>query len=347
MTEVTLSPIHINTSYERPEMPVGLAGVMELVAGSEEKLANYHSLSEVIKDFDTTTDVYIDASNYFTNDNSPLFQVLTYKQGDMDSLTKALSKYYYSGAQYFLIRANNSANGANTNDITTASNFIESQDNKELVVDVPFGGQDLHDFMSKLNISGNKATLVVSLDGQHLGSAFLADFANAELGTDAALVNNLSNVQPQDKYEFSVDTLNKFYTPNRVATYAVRHNVNMMTSGVTQSGDQLQAIVVRDAVSDYISDKLMNVLLQNRGHIAYDNDGIGLFVSAVHEALESFAKRNLITYDPADIKSVDASNISANKKATGALTGISWKYTPMFTIDDATFNQTVVLPQIY
>ncbi|TPR43154.1 hypothetical protein DY124_06140 [Apilactobacillus micheneri] len=344
----TLSPIHINTSYDRPVLDAGMAGVMLINPSDHEGLQNYHGLSEVIKDYGIGTPVYSQADAYFGNDNSPLFQVLSYKAGDGNSLTNTMSKYYSAGAQFFLIHMD--ITDKNVSDISAISNFVEAQDNKELIIDLTYSDvTKLPGVVSGLNIDNNKSTLVmaknlVNGNDEYQGAHFLANYANAGLGIDAALVNNLNGVTPQDQYEFSKNELDQYFTPNKIATYAWRGSNPMMTSGVSQSGDQFQAMVVRDAITNEVTSSLNNVLLQNNGRITYDNTGIKLFENSIYGVLNEYVTRGFI--EPQfNVKSVDADDISENKKASGRLTGMNWKYTPKFTIDDASFSQTVVLPQ--
>ncbi|TPR12228.1 hypothetical protein [Apilactobacillus timberlakei] len=345
----TMSPIKIDTSYARPVLDAGMAGIMLINPTDHEGLQNYHGLAEVIKNYPLGSTVYSQATAYFNNENSPLFQVVSYKAGDGNSLTSVMNKYYYSGAQYFLVHM--SIDDKNLSDIAAISNFVEAQDNKELIVDLAYSDvTKLPAAVSGLNIDNNKATLIMAknlINGtdEFQGAHFLSTYANAGLGTDAALVNNLDGVTPQDKYEFGANELEKYFAPNKIATYAWRGGTPMMTSGVSQSGDQFQAMVVRDAITNEITSSLNNVILQNNGRITYDNTGIKLFENSIYGVLNEYATRGFIEAQ-FDVHSVDANNISENKKASGRLTGMNWKYTPKFTIDDASFSQTVVLPEV-
>lgn len=352
----TLSPIQIVTNYERPVLDPGMAGVMLLVAGNAETFQSYTSIQSVINDYQPGTAVYDQADAYFGNANSPLFQVLTYKQGDTTSLTNQITKYYYAGAQYFLFHSVvDTLSGSDVTNVQTAvstiSNFVEQQDNKEVVFDFPYSDESkMADFVKATNIAGNKATFTVAkplVNGkdEYFGAHFLADYANAKLGKSATFVNQLKGVTPQDKYEFGVSDVEKYFKPNHIATYAYRAGTPMLTSGVTQSGDQLQAIVIRDAITKRVSASLNNLFLQNDGRITYDDAGISLFNSTIYAELKDFADKDYI--DPNfTITAVKASDVSDSKKASGVLTGMSYKYRPVNTIDSATLSQTVVLPQV-
>lgn len=361
----TLNPVHINTQYDRPKLDAGMSGVKLIVPDKTEGLQSYTDLKKVILDYDSDTDIYNFAAAYFSNENSPLFQVLKYvktstqssdskgktKSGNDlnepnkdDSLTNMLKKYYDSGAQYFVMKYD----GKNTDDILEASNFIEAQDNKELIVDAPTDN-DEPDFNSLANLKGNKSTVIISKPkvdevDEQLSGHFLAEFANSPLGTDAAFINNLNGVTPQDQYEFGVEKNEKYYAPYNVLTYAYRGGTPMFTTDKTQSGDQLNAILIRDAITNDATNRLLNVFLKNDGRVPYNNAGIALFTGALQLGLQSFADKNLIEPN-FEIFTVNADDVSENKKASGKLTGIGYKYTSVFNINDATISQTLVLPE--
>lgn len=361
----TLSPVHINTQYDRPKLDVGMAGVKLIVSDKGEGLQSYENLNQVINDYDIDSDIYKFAATYFSNENSPLFQVLKYvkastqstdgksknKSGNDlsepnkdDSLTNVIKKYYDSGAQYFVMKYD----GKNADDILEASNFIEAQDNKELIVDAPTDN-DEPDFSSLVNLKGNKSTYVISQpkkDGvdQQIAGYFLSEYANSPLGTTASFIHGLDEVTPQDMYEFGAEKNSKYYEPQNVSTYAYRGGTPMFTTDKTQSGDQFNAIVIRDAITNDATNCLIKLFLNNEGRIPYNDAGIALFYGALKLCLQSFADKNLIEPD-FEIFSVNSDDISETKKASGKLAGMGYKYTSVFNINDATVSQTLVLPQ--
>lgn len=341
---MTISPIHINTSYDRPQLDVGMAGVMLINPSDHEGLQTYHSTAGVINDYSANTSVYGQASLYFSNDNSPLFQVLSYKAGDGNSLTNTMTKYYDAGAQYFLVHM--SVDDKNLSDISAISNFVEAQDHKELIVSLSYSDKTkLNDAVANLHIDKNMSTLVNATDNNsgYLGIGFLTEYANSPVGTDASLMHDLPSVTPQDKYEFSKSDLDQYFTPNHIATYAYREGIPMMTSGFTQSGDQFHKMVVRDAISRDVTASVLNIFMKN-GRIPYDQTGIDMFDGAIGAVLKRYEDNRLIEpgWKVTDVKSDD---VKETKKSTGKLTGMGWKYTPVSNIEDVTFNQTVVLPQ--
>lgn len=364
----TLSPVRINSKYDRAYLDAGMAGVKLINPANAEGLETYHNLSELVGKYGTADPIYKVGAAYFSNEKSPLFQVLNYVKGqsqasvtgnsasgndttkanNSDSLTNMLIKYFDSGNQYFLIKFD----GTNAADVLEASNFIEAQDNKELIVDVPTDN-DTPDLSALSVIKGNKSTYVTSLvknsgSDQQIGAAFLAEYANAPVGQEPSFVQNLkvdenTDVKAQDFYEFSATKEAQYYAPYNVATYANRGGVNMMTSSKSQSGDQFQVMTVRDAITNEITQGILNIFLQN-ARVPYDQTGINMFDGAIRVVLKKYAEQGLIDNN-FSIDSVNADTISANRKASGKLTGMSWKYTPVFNINDATFSQTIVLPE--
>lgn len=352
----TLSPIQINTSYDRPQVDAGMAGIMLLVEGTANNFQSYTSITQVIKDYQTSDVVYKQADAYFSNDNSPLFQVLTFNASDNDAFIGQLTKYYNAGAQYFLYHADlDAVNGDSAKALLTrlqlTSNFVEQQDNRELIIDLVTDDKNrAKELVSVMSISGNKSTYVISKNkpngvDEFLGANFLSDFANAKLGKSATFVANLKNVTPQDKYEFGANEVATYFKPNNIATYAYRAGTPMMTSGVSQSGDQFQVMVVRDAITKRISAELNNLFLQNDGKIPYDKTGISLFQSTIYAILKDFADKEFI--EPTfEVNAVKSEDVPDKQKASGQLTGMNWKYQPIFNVDKAVFSQTVVLPEV-
>lgn len=360
----TLSPVHINTQYDRPKLDVGMAGVKLIVSDKEEGLQSYENLNQVINDYDIDSDIYKFAAAYFSNENSPLFQVLKYvktstqstdaksktKSGNDlsepnkdDSLTNVIKKYYDSSAQYFVMKYD----GKNADDILEASNFIEAQDNKELIVDAPTDN-DEPDFSSLANLKGNKSTYVISQpkkDGedQQIAGYFLSEYANSPLGTTASFIHGLDAVTPQGMYEFGAEKNSKYYEPYNVSTYAYRGGTPMFTTDKTQSNDQFNVMVLRDAITNDLSNNMLQLFLDNP-RIPYNDSGIALFKGTMQVELQGFVDKGLIKPD-FEITSVNADDISENKKASGKLTGMGYKYTPVFNMNDATFAQEIVLPE--
>ncbi|WP_268914032.1 DUF3383 family protein [Lentilactobacillus sp. SPB1-3] len=364
----TLSPINIITTYDRPVKAAGLAGVAYLVKGTKIALQSYHFLAEVEKDYDLGTEIYNAADNYFANDESPLFQVITsgpetavtqpastgdgsgsstpaVTPTDADNMIAALTKYYNAGAEYFVIKGSKD----NIDVVKAVSNFVEAQDNKVLIVDVPTDNAEPDlSFLSVLK--GNKATLVLSLpkygatDADYqLASTFLASYANSSVGTDPEFINQLGGVTPQDQYDFTKQALDAFYTPYHALTYAYRNGIPMFTSNKSQSGDQFSVMLIRDAITNEIVANITNLFVQN-DRIPYNQIGIDLFKGQIKLVLDKY--KNLGLIEPGyDINTINSDDISDNKKASGKLTGMGWKYQPVFSIDDTKFAQSITLPQ--
>lgn len=375
----TLSPVNIVTTYDRPVKDPGMAGVTLLQAGETTKLQSYHFLNEVETDYDIDTYPYNFAAKYFSNDASPLFQVITAGKStrttapaptnlkaaatsdgakitadvadadapttDADNFVNALHKYYNSGSEYFVLQVTDD----NHDVMTAVSNFVEAQDNKVLILDIPTK-DDNPDLSYLKSIAGNKATYVLSLPKygltdveNQLSASFLAQYANSSVGTDPEFIHDLDGVTPQDQYEFSKQVLDKYYTPYFVSTYAYRNGIPMFTSNKAQSGDQFSVMLIRDAITNEIVTAITNLFVVN-DRIPYNQVGIDLFKGQIKLILDAYVGRGLI--DPAySITPVTSDDISDNKKASGKLTGMGWKYKPIFTIDDAEFAQTIVLPQ--
>jgi hypothetical protein len=353
----TLSPVHINTKYDKAYLDAGMAGVKLINPSSSEGLETYHNLSELITKYGTDNPIYKIGAAYFSNNKSPLFQILNYVAGQTDkladgssesSLTHMLTKYFDSGSQYFLMKSD----GQNINDVMEASNFIEAQDSKELIVDA-VTPDDTPDLSALKVLAGNKATYVTSLPmyngkDQQLGAAFLAAYANAPVGQEPTFVTDLMNginseVVPQDMYEFSAAKNAQYYAKYGVATYANRGGNNMMTSSKSQSGDQFQIMTVRDAITNEITQGILNIFMKNP-RVPYDETGINLFDGAIRVVLKKYVEQGLIENN-FTVDSVNSNDISDNIKASGKLKGMAWKYTPVFNINDATFSQTIVLPE--
>jgi len=359
---IDLSPIHINTAYDRPLLPAGMAGVALIEAGTTNGLETYRSVDEVELKHEVDTYEYNFAEKYFSNGDSTLFQVITYaataevpagSEGGTvtpavsasDAVIATLSKYYEAGAEYFVIKVDES----NQEVVTDVSNFVEAQDKKVLLLDIPTADSE-PDFSYLADIKGNKATFAMSLpkygdtDADYqLVSTFLATYANSSAGTDPEFLHDLEDVTPQDEYEFNAQTLAKFYKPYNVVTYAYRNGIPMFTSNKAQSGDQFAVMIIRDAITNEIVAKTTNLFINN-DRIPYDQTGIDMFSGQIKLVLDKYVGMGLIR-DNYKITSVNSDDISDAKKATGKLTGMGWSYQPVFSIDDVTFSQTIVLPE--
>ena len=372
---LNMSPASIITTYDRPVKAAGMAGVALLQAGDVTGLQSYHFLNEVEPDYDVDTYPYNFAERYFSNDDSPLFQVITCGKNTIsaptptnvkavptndgaiitadvpgsngnpaDNFVAALHKYYSAGAQFFVLPVTDD----NHDIITAVSNFIEAQDNKELILDIPTD-TNTPDLSFLSSIAGNKSTLVLSLvrygdtsEDYQLASSFLAIYANSPVGKDPEFIHDLDGVTPQDQYEFSKELLDKYYTPYHVLTYAYRNGIPMFTSNKSQSGDQFSVMLIRDAISNEIVANVTNLFIQN-DRIPYNQVGIDLFKGQIKLVLDSYVAKGLIDPDYT-INTINSDDISDNKKASGILTGMGWKYKPVFSVDDVRFAQSIVLP---
>lgn len=369
----TLSPVNIVTTYDRPIRAAGLAGVAYLQVGTKIALQTYHLLNQVEKDYDVDTYLYNAAEKYFSNDDSPLFQVITSgpddvlpapanvqatptadggkvtaqagSASDADNMIAALEKYYNAGAEYFVMQGNKD----NADVIQAVSNFVEAQDNKVFVVDVATENAT-PDFSFLAGLKGNKSTLVLSLpkygdsDADYqLTASFLADYANSSVGTDPEFIHDLDGVTAQDEYDFTKKVLDAYYTPYNVLTYAYRNGIPMFTSNKAQSGDQFGVMLIRDAITNEIVAKITNLFVQNP-RIPYNQTGIDLFNGQIKLVLDKYVGLELIEPDY-DITTINADDINDNKKASGRLTGMGWKYQPVFSIDDTKFAQSITLPE--
>ncbi|GAK47709.1 hypothetical protein LOSG293_110250 [Secundilactobacillus oryzae JCM 18671] len=358
---IDLSPIHIVTTYDRPILANGMAGVALIEAGAKEGLETYRNVGQVEPVHEVDTYEYNFAEKYFSNENSPLFQIITYAASDAvpasegaaeqptvsaaDAAVAAVKKYYEAGAEYFVIKVDKS----NQDVAIAVSNFVEAQDNKVLILDIPTA--DSHpDFSYLTPIKGNKATLVLSLvkygetDADYqLAATFLAEYANSSVGRDPEFIHKLDGLTPQDLYEFNAETLAKYYTPYNVVTYEYRNGVPMFSGNKSQSGDQFAIMLIRDAIANDITAKSVNLFINN-GRIPYDQTGIDMFSGQIKLTLDSYVQRGLIR-DNYTIVTVNSDDVPDYKKASGKLTGMGWKYQPVFSIDDVTFAQTLVLPE--
>ena len=372
---IALSPAHVSTTETQVVADPGQKGVLYPNVTDHDGLETFRSLADVEQVYDADSPIWNQANAYFegapdgqvqvmsvdskgallshatapaltatTTDNSVTFSANTPADGSTpspaDLVVDRLLKYYGAGFEYIVYPV-----ASGDEDVAVAlSNFVEEQDMGYLFLNITTDPTKPVDFSTLDQIKDNRSTKVTSLNSTLdpnfvLASNALGKYVEQPIGSNFNFIDQLGEVQPQDRYEFGYDDL-AAYEKYNVATYAYENNTTpMITNGRSLSGVSTGIMVYKDYLTRTITNRVADYLVQNKP--PYNAATVKAIISIIQGVLANAVSNANI--EEFNIPAFDANALSDEIKATGKLTGIKWSYKPMRFIDQAWFEQGLEL----
>lgn len=372
---IALSPVHVSTTVNQTWSDAGQRGVIYINKSDHDGLETFRYLDQLEASYDVDDPIWDQGNAYFKGAPDGQVQVLSVDQNGTLFATPAgaptvstdtnsnsvtvtdnptptgatptfaelvidrLYKYYGAGFQYVVYPVTK-----DTQDVAIAlSNFIEAQDLGYLFLDTTTDSTKTLDFSWLDVIKDNRATKVVSLPdvldkNSVLASEALGKYVQLPIGSNLNFLDNFTEVQPQDQYEFNAQDLAEYVKYN-IGTYYYDPDTPLFSNGRSLSGVSTGIMIYKDYLSRTISSRVRDYLIKNKP--PYNASTVKAIISIIQGVLtEAVAASKIEDYDIPDF---DADALSDEIKATGKLTGVTWSYKPMRFIDEAWFQQGLEL----
>jgi hypothetical protein len=368
---IWMSPTHVSTTILQVATDPGMRGVLLVNIGTKDGIETYHSITKLEETYDIDTPIWDQANAYFKWCTDGQVQVLNVNQGGTlfanaatvpdiktetdsgsatftgtstdgtapsiaDLVIDRLYKYYGAGFEYIIFNVKD----GNEDVAIALSNFVEAQDKGFLMLNV-VTPTSAHDFSKLAQIKENRATKIASLPkdldtNSTFASEAIGKYVNKPIGSNFKFLTDFETVQPQDRYEFGFLDLAPYDAVN-AATYGLQNDRFATTNGRSMSGISMGIMIYKDYLVNQIVKKVSDYLFQNDA--PFDQATVNAIIAIIQGVLaDGVATSHIEEYD---VPPVDVSTISDEIKATGKLTGITWSYKPMRSIDEVWLAQTL------
>jgi len=274
-----ITDVNVQINLLQPTPVVGLGRPVIFVESAEQSYKEYRNLEEVRIDHPIGSTMHAKSLAIFAQANRPrVISVISYV---VDGLILAAEKYFFKGWHFALLAEFNVQNAL------ALSNFIEEQQFKFLVVQVPAASE-------LAQLQGNTLTVgIVHNAEEHLDAALIGNVANLTVGSVTWKGrSNLAGITPSD---LDIVELNAIHRAGGVA-YVEKAGIPQTSEGKTLSGEFIDALHGDHWVKSAVESQIQGALT-NSDKINFDASGIALLRAKLTDVLDEAHVNGIVDTD--------------------------------------------------